>query len=183
MGVFRSLLIALCAATAVPLFGAHLRVQGGVTGWTDGRPMEGALVRVYRDGVKQQEFRTGHNGRYTVLLDNNANYVLRFSLPEHVTKSFSIATHGPAWENDQRTVDVEVEVVLFERVPGIDFSFFDLPLGLARFTPMTGHLAWDRNYEERVRPEVDRLMHELALRREQQVLSFAAPTAPPMQGR
>jgi hypothetical protein len=48
----------------------------------------------------------------------------------------------------------------------MDLSFFDLPMGIARFTPMTGFLSWNDTYTQRVQPEVYRLMAEVALRRQ-----------------
>ncbi len=150
---------------------AHLRVHGSVTDHNDRTPLDQALVRVYKDGVKQAAFTTGAGGRYHVELDNNAHYVIRFSMPGRVTKCFAVDTHGPAWEGDNAMKDLEVEMTLFEQQDGLDLSFFDLPMGIARFTPMTGVVSWNAEYEQRVRPEVDRLMAEVALRREQRVLA------------
>jgi hypothetical protein len=56
-------------------------------------------------------------------------------------------------------------MTLFETVEGVDLSFFDMPMGLAHFSPTTGYLSWDKDYEERIRPEVDRLMAEVSARR------------------
>ncbi|HRH39778.1 MAG TPA: hypothetical protein PK760_15615, partial [Flavobacteriales bacterium] len=103
---------------------------------------------------------------YNVTLDNNAEYVIRFSMPGRVTKCYSVDTHGPAWEKDGSTNDVEVEMTLFEKVEGLDLGFFDMPMGKARFTPMTGFLAWNAEYEAHVKPEADRLFAEVATRRE-----------------
>src|SRR5690606_32959750 len=94
-------------------------------------------------------------------------YVLRFSKPGHITKSFSIDTHGPVWENDRKVHELEVEVMMFEAVPGLDLTFFDLPLGIARFVPSTGMVHWSDRYEENVMPEVERLMAEVGARRDQ----------------
>jgi hypothetical protein len=154
----------LVAANA---FGAHLRVKGTVTDAITRVPLEGALVRVYKDGVKQQAFQAGATGRYSVDLENGAQYVIRFSLPGRITKCFAIDTHGSAWEDDRSMKEVEVEMTLFEKVDGLDLSFFDMPMGLARFTPMTGYLSWNRDYEEKVQPEAARLFAEVMLRRDQ----------------
>jgi hypothetical protein len=56
-------------------------------------------------------------------------------------------------------------MTLFEPVDGVDLSFFDLPMGIARFSPMTGLLTWDREYEQYVQAEVSRLMAEVKARR------------------
>ena len=154
----------------MPLLAAKLRVGGQVTDMDTRKGMGGVLVRVYKDGVKQHIHTTNASGRYLFMLDNNASYVIRFSMPGRITKCFAVDTHGPEWENDGRTIDLEVEMTLFEAIPGRDFSFFDLPLGMARFTPMTGVIAWNKEYEDRVKPEVDRLMTMVAEYREQLAL-------------
>ena len=159
-----ALLLALVLFTTVQA--AHLRVHGLVTDASDRLPLTQALVRVYKDGVKQQVFYTGSGGRYSAILDNNADYVIRFSLPGRITKCFAVDTHGPAWENDGSVVDLEVEMTLFERVDALDLSFFDMPMGLGRFTPLTGFVCWNAAYEARIRPEANRLMALVAERRE-----------------
>ena len=165
--MLRLLIIALFATTAVPLWAVQLRVQGVVTELHSRRPLPGVLVRIYKNGEKVQVMNSGAFGRYSAVLDNNATYIIRFSMPGHVTKCFAIETFGPAWEGDNAVKQLEVEMTMFERVPGLDLSFFDLPLGIARFTPMTGVISWNMDYEAKVKPEVDRLMHEVTLRREQ----------------
>lgn len=161
----RSTLLLLALALASLAQATHVRVYGTVTGHESRTPLEGALVRVYKDGVKQLAFTTGAGGRYSVVLENNAHYIIRFSQQGRVTKCYAVNTIGPEWEGDERITDVEVEMTLFERVAGLDLAFFDLPMGIARFTPMTGVIAWNKEYELRIQPEAERLMAEVALRR------------------
>jgi hypothetical protein len=163
----RSLVLLVLCLCALAAQAAQLRVQGVVTDASTREPLGEALVRVYRNGVKLQALTTGANGRYSVLLENGADYVIRFSMPGRVTKCFAIDTHGPAWADDRSIKEAEVEMTLFERVEGLDLSFFDMPMGLARFTPMTGYLSWNADYEQRIRPEAERLCAEVMLRRDQ----------------
>lgn len=159
----------LLASVALLLAGlaeaAQLRVHGVVTDVDERQPMEEVLVRVYRDGVVVARATTGPGGRYSFILDNGGQHVVRFSRPGHVTKCYAVDTHGPEWEGDDRVVDLEVEMTLFPTVPDLDLGFFDMPMGIARFTPMTGFLAWNDTYGTAIRPEVDRLMAEVNLRR------------------
>ena len=160
------LLTALLVLAAAPQAAAYdLQVHGSVTELFSGQAMPGVLVRVYRDGVKQHVFHTGLGGRYHVKLDNHAEYVIRFSMEGFVTKCFTIDTRGAEWEDDSRVKDVEVGMTLFEQVPGLDLTWFDMPMGVARFTPMTGLLSWNSTYEEAITPEVQRLMAEVRMRR------------------
>jgi hypothetical protein len=162
----RLALAALLAVIAAPLLAIQLRVTGTVTAYGTHAPLEHAVVKVYKDGVRIDVFTTNDQGRYNVLLDNGAEYVLRFSRAGRVSKCYSVDTRGAIWEGDNRIMDLEVEMTLFEPAADLDLSWFDMPMGMARFNPMTGHVAWNAEYERRVRPEVDRLMAEIALRRE-----------------
>jgi hypothetical protein len=51
-------------------------------------------------------------------------------------------------------------MTLFERVEGIDLSFFDLPMGMASFEPATGLVSWDLDYDKRIREQVQSIMSE-----------------------
>lgn len=163
----RNLITAILAAATLSTSAAELRLHGEVTDHVTRAPLGEVLVRVYRDGVKERSFTTGPGGRYTVNLERGGQYVIRFSLPGHVTKCYAVDTEGPVWEGDHREVSVDVEMTLFERVSDMDLSFFDMPMGLARFCPTTGLLKWDLAYEERIRPEVEQLMAEVRVRSEQ----------------
>ncbi len=163
----RMLLAAALLFVAPLTNAAHLRVHGIVSDACTREPLNEVLVRVYKDGVKQEAFTTGNNGHYAVALENGGHYIIRFSVAGRVTKCFSIDTHGPSWEDDGSLKDLEVEMTLFETVPGMDLSFFDLPMGMARFTPMTGFLAWNAEYEARMKPEAERLHAEVMMRRGQ----------------
>lgn len=140
---------------------AQLRIVGTVTDKFSAAPLAEAQVRVYRNGEKVRTMTTGQNGRYELLLDNNADYVIRFVLPGHVTKCFTVSTHGPIWEGDRSIKEVFIEMTLFERVPDLDLSFFDLPMGIARFDPLDGRMDWDEEYDGRIRSEVSALMEEV----------------------
>lgn len=136
----------------------NLRIHGVVTEYLSGELVTDALVRVYKDGVKQQAEETGLLGRYGFTLDNNAKYVLRFSAPGHQTKCFTIDTHGLEWEGEGGMKDLYVEMTLFQQLSDMDLSFFDMPMGMAFFEPATGLVRWDTDYDRRIRPEVQSLM-------------------------
>ena len=162
----RNILLALLISCALPCAAVDLRLHGEVTSYASRAPLGEVLVRVYRDGVKEQAFNTGNGGHYTIDLERGGHYIIRFSLPGHVTKCFAVDTHGAAWEGDRREVSVDVEMTMVPVVPDVDLSLFDMPMGMARFSPTTGFLSWDATYEERIKPEVDRVMAEVRLRKE-----------------
>jgi hypothetical protein len=170
--------IIICAVALVMLAPAHaiqLRVHGAVLGLVDGAPIAEVSVKLYRNGELHQVVRTAANGRYGILLDNNSEYVLRFTKAGKVCKSYTIDTRGAAWENDKRVQDLEIDIILFDAVADLDLGWFDMPMGMARFNPMTGHVAWSADYERRIRPEAERLTAEVALRFEATAQRRRAP--------
>lgn len=165
-GLIRSLFLLVLTLQASVLFGMRLRVFGTVTQLGDREPIADARVKIYKNGERQHELRTNASGHYNIVLDNGAEYVIRFSAAGRVTKSYALDTRGAEWEGDRRVQDLEIEMTLFEPVEDIDFGWFDMPMGMARFDPMTGHVAWSADYARRVKPEADRLMAEVRSRLE-----------------
>ena len=161
----RAILVVVLGCLLTPAAqAAHLRVHGRVLHFDSSRPLGRVQVKVYRNGERLPSIHTSENGSYSLLLDDRAEYVLRFTHPGMVSKCFTVDAQGAVWENDRKVVDLEVEIRLFEPVEGLDLGWFDMPMGMARFNPMTGHVAWNADYEQRVRPLVDKLMADRAQR-------------------
>jgi len=173
--IIRGLALGLLLAAPMLAHAYDLRVQGVVTGHADREPMGEVLVRLYRNGVLQEKHITGPGGRYSFLLEAQGEYVVRFSKPGLVTKCFAVDARGAVWEGDRRVKHVEVEMTMLERIPGVDLSFFDMPMGMARFDPMTGLLRWNKDYEDFVRPRVEDLLAQYERRRSELAVISAAP--------
>jgi len=163
--LFSAMLVLL--ATTVSAF--HLKVQGVVTDHLTREPLEGVLVRIYKDGKKISAETTGPGGRYYAVLENHHEYVVRFSGNGLATKSFTVATQGLEWQGEDGQKTLTVEMTMVEQLNGVDLSVFDLPMGRARFEPATGLTTWDTEYDRSIRGQVEeamglwwRRMHETA---------------------
>ena len=137
-----------------------LKVSGLVSHYHGGEVMEGALLRVYKNGVKIEAITSNVFGRYSVKLENNADYVFRFSAKGFVTKCFGVNTHGLVWEGENNVKELFVEMTMIEVLPTMDLEFFDMPVGRLRFEPATGLVSWNKDYEAWVRPLVNEIMAE-----------------------
>ncbi len=157
-GLFTSTVLSLLIVSDASAF--DLKLNGVVTEYITGAVITNALVRVYKDGVKQDAVETGTFGHYSFTLDNNAKYIIRFSAPGHQNKCFSVDTHGLEWQGENKSKDLFVEMTMFEKIDDIDLSFFDLPMGMAFFEPATGLVSWDTAYDKRIRGEVQHIMSE-----------------------
>ena len=136
----------------------RLRLNGLVTDYATQQPMSAARVRVYKNGVMQRVIRTGAAGQYAMTFDNHAEYVVRVDAPGYQVKCITISTQGLEWEGDRRTSDLQVEMRLPTLESGIDLSYFDLPLGIAKFEPATGHTRWNTTYEKAVSTNAQEVM-------------------------
>lgn len=152
--------VAALMAVQVPASAFTLKITGLVSHYHGGEVMEGALVRVYKNGVKVEAVTSNLFGRYSVRLDNNADYVFRFSAPGYVTKCFGVDTHGLVWEGEENARELFVEMTMIEVLPTMDLGFFDMPVGRLRFEPATGLVTWNKDYESWIRPLVDEMMAE-----------------------
>lgn len=152
--------------TATTAQASCLKIEGTVTDHLSGEPVNGAVARLYKNGVKVDAEMTTGRGRFIFQLDNNAQYIVRVGMPGHITKCFQILTYGPEWEGASVVCELEVQVALVERIPGMDMTFFDMPLGLARFEPLTGSIVWNKAYEQTIASKWSSLMLEYEARRE-----------------
>ncbi|HMN06006.1 MAG TPA: carboxypeptidase-like regulatory domain-containing protein [Flavobacteriales bacterium] len=152
-------IMALLASSSEAL-AFKLRIDGLVTDYATQRPMAKARVRVYKDGILDKMQGSDAQGRYTMVFDNNASYVVRVDAPGYQGKCITIDTHGKEWEGDGRISSLEVEMRLPAVRPGVDLSFLDLPMGVARFDPSTGLARWNRTYERNVKGDVRETMVE-----------------------
>ncbi len=128
----------------------RLRLHGLVTDYVTQGPMAKARIRIYKEGELVKVQTSNATGRYVYTFENHSNYVVRVDAPGYQGKCITIDTHGLEWEGDGKISDLEVEMRLLACRPGVDLSFLDLPLGLARFEPATGLTRWSRDYERNI---------------------------------
>lgn len=151
------LLVLVIHAVGTAAWGFSLKLDGLVTDYATGKAMQ-ARVRVYKNGALAQVCTTKANGKYAVSLDNGADYVVRVDAPGYQGKCITIVTQGAEWAGDRRVRSLEVEIRLPGRIYGTDLSSLDLPLGIARFEPATGHVRWSQTYERNIQAEVRQAM-------------------------
>lgn len=162
--MMKALLTLAFVVMATTMSAYTLKVQGVVTDYYTHEPLSGVLVRIYKNGEKISAENTGAFGKYAAKLENNAHYVIRFSGPGLVTKSFTVDTHGLVWEGEQAQKSVIVEMTMMEKLNGVDLTVFDLPMGQAHFEPATGYISWNTAYDKNIRPEVEAALSRYAQR-------------------
>jgi hypothetical protein len=136
----------------------HIRLHGLVTEHFSGDGMKGVQVRLVKDSVERETVMTGGNGHYELFLERGYDYVVWFHRSDMVAKHVRIdATAIPLFP-DVPYFDMDLQVTLFEWIPGFDFGLLDEPIGMAAYKHSVRNLNWDIAYNDGMRPQVLRMM-------------------------
>ncbi|MBK9758843.1 MAG: hypothetical protein IPO90_02435 [Flavobacteriales bacterium] len=138
----------------------NVYVYGTVKDYTTSKKLDGVTVTVYKNGGKLAEVVTSANGKYEFNLDYGSDYKLTYSKSGIISKNISIDTKNIPEEERVGGHGMNVEMTLFQELPGIDFSVLQQPIGKAKFDPASKEVTWDLQYTEQVRSEIARLMKE-----------------------
>lgn len=135
-------------------------IYGTVKDYYSSKKIDGVTVTVLKNGSKLMEVRTNASGKYDVNLDYGADYRLVYSKQGLVSKSIAMDTRNVPEEDRVGGHGFNLEMTLFNDLPGVDFSVLDQPIGKAQYYPDKSEVAWDIAYTEKIRSEVNRLMKE-----------------------
>ncbi len=150
------LLGTLCASAQVD----NVYVYGTVKDYVSSKKLDGITVTVFKNGAKLAEVVTSASGKYEFNLDYGSDFKLVYSKPGMVSKNISIDTKNIPEEERVGGHGMNVEMTLFQELPGIDFTILQQPIGKAKFDPTSKEVTWDLQYTDQVRSEIARLMKE-----------------------
>ena len=138
----------------------NVYVYGTVKDYNTSKKLDGITVSVLKDGAKFAQVVTSANGKYEFNLDYGHDYKLVFEKPGMVGKNVSINTTSIPEGDRQGGLAMNVEMTLFQELPGIDFKLLQQPIGKSKYDPETKNLSWDLQYTEQIRSEMERLLKE-----------------------
>ncbi|NCB08890.1 MAG: hypothetical protein EOM73_12075, partial [Bacteroidia bacterium] len=92
-------------------------VQAGV--------VEGAVIQMYQDGRRLDNYGIGPDGMYKIELPYNHKFELIFTLKGNFSQKIAVDSNVPAriLQTDPRFPPFPVSINLFTEIPGIDRSF------------------------------------------------------------
>ncbi|HEY0977906.1 MAG TPA: hypothetical protein VGE21_10600 [Flavobacteriales bacterium] len=163
--VFRPLrtLAFLFALALVPFVSAqvdNVYVYGTVKDYNNAKKLDGITVTVFKNGTKLAETITNASGKYEFNLDYGSDFKIVYSKSGMVSKNILIDTKNIPEEDRAGGHGMNVEMTLFNELPGMDFSILQQPIGKAKFDPANNDVTWDLQYTEQIRSEIARLMKE-----------------------
>jgi hypothetical protein len=152
-----AILSAICLSASAQRFSIGL--HGEVTDYFSGEPLKGAKVAVYGQGWSDSLL-TRADGIYAFELQEGQFYRLEASRPDRVHKVISIDADSVPSYPDVPFYDMDIQITLFEPIPGFDFGLFDHPIGLAEYKHSIRNMSFDNEYTENIsklflRPTMD----------------------------
>jgi len=100
-----------------------LTVEGTVS--VEEGSVDGAVIQMFRDGRRLDNYGIGSNGNYKVELNYNHEWTLIFSRPGNFPQKIVVNTNVPnaVLQSDPLFPPFPVNVALFTEIPGIDRTF------------------------------------------------------------
>ncbi len=126
----------------------------------DGRKLSNASVIVYKNGSKVETFKTDSKGQVDVFLDMGANYTVNISSMGMITKKLNIDTRNVPPEDLGSDFPFPAEVDIFQKVPDLDVSILDQPIGIIRYNPSISNFDVDLDHTKRVKSKLEQLQKE-----------------------
>ncbi len=147
----------------------NVYVYGTVKDYTTAKKLDAVTVAVYKNGVKLTETVTSANGKYEFNLDYGSDFKIVYSKAGIVSKFINIDTRNIPEEERAGGHGMNVEMTLFNELPGVDFSILQQPIGKAKYDAASGDVTWDLQYTDQIRSELARLMKEYDDKRKREV--------------
>ncbi len=118
------ILFFICSVVVFPAIAQRsngLAVEGKVT--TEEGSVDGAVIQMYRDGQRLDDYGIGSGGRYKIELDYNHEFELIFARKGNFPQKIVVATAIPKSLSAPVFPPFPVDVNLFTEIPGIDKTF------------------------------------------------------------
>jgi tetratricopeptide (TPR) repeat protein len=126
--------------------------------------LEGASATLIKGGNVVTTVTTGNNGKFSFKLEPASDYIISLTKAGFITKKFAISTKNVP---DDRAVhpfaEWNIEVVIFQQYPGVDYSILNNPIAKIVYNPAkeVDDFDYDKAYTDQVKATLAKL-EELA---------------------
>lgn len=125
-----------------------LTLEGIVT--VEQGSVDGAVIQMYRNGQRMDDYGIGSNGRYMVELNYNNDFVLIFSRKDNFPQKIVVDTHVPreVLQSDPLFPPFPVDIKLFTEIPHIDRTFSENTVRKIYYSDKVDNFISDLFYNE-----------------------------------
>jgi len=119
-------------------------LEGGIKDEDSKQAIEGAKIEILKDASIIKTIYANEKGKFQYFLSPNNEYTIKVSSPGYVSKLISVSTTNvPDKVDVTGNFIVKMQVSLFHKVPGIDFSLLDKPVGSIFYEPKENNFDFD----------------------------------------
>ena len=107
-----------------------LDVTGNVRDEDSKEAVKGAKIEILKGGVPYKTLTVDESGNFSYTLDPDNLYTIKVSYGNYVSKTITISTENtPSDEEVKENFKATTEFRIFKRIPEIDYSVLDSPIG------------------------------------------------------
>lgn len=156
----------VCISLPYAVYGQKqkLLVSGKVV-LDDDKP-SGTVIKIEKDGVQWKNVSIGENGRFTIGLEYQFDYVLSFEKKKYVTKKISISTKlPPDVKIDEGYDPFTFSISLFKQYEGVNTVVFNQPVGIIKYNPKKDEFDFDTDYTKSIQSEISKVEAEVEVKK------------------
>ena len=135
----------------------------------DGRVMEGsqkvdkAVVTLMKNGVFDKKTRSAANGKFSLVLQPNNDYLIDIAKGGYVSKLISVSTKGvPEDKVGKGFPAFPIEIGIFKEMQELDTDILKEPIGKIMYYEKDDNFNYDKSYVKEVKSKLDKLAKEAA---------------------
>ena len=159
------LIFVFCVGRSLAQRASGLAVEGAVT--VQEGSSEGAIIQMYRDGRRLDNYGIGADGKYNVELNWNHKWELIFEHEGNFSQKIVVETAVPrdVLNTDPKFPPFPVNINLFTEIPGIDNSFAENTILKIFYSPSVDNFVKELYYND---AQIERLINQ-AIAQAQQI--------------
>lgn len=132
-------------------------IHGEVTDYFTGRGIKDVEVTLRENNKIIRSGFTLRKGFYAFELDSGKVYTIETLKEGLVSKKFIIETKNVIC-SDTSYYDMYLQITLFSRMDGFDYSLFQIPIAMASYKESIKNMSWETPYTDKIQPILDKTM-------------------------
>ncbi|MBL4658290.1 MAG: hypothetical protein JKX73_09840, partial [Flavobacteriales bacterium] len=163
MGYYRHIFLMACMLSSISLSYAQKEWTVTLNGKVleDSKPLKRAILVLEKNGEEVQKIITAPNGKFTLILESNNDYILFFKKKGYVTKFINYNTMNVP---DDKVAGLYGEFIfeleLFKEMDGLNTAILDFPVFKVKYYPGLKNLDYDKEHENKIRSRMNVLLKE-----------------------
>jgi tetratricopeptide (TPR) repeat protein len=147
-------------ACMLMVFSSHaqsgtIEVEGQLQDYVSMKNLDGGEVNLFKNGNPERNIPVNSNGKFSFEVMLGAIYRFKFTHLGHFPKIIEVDTRNIPGEQASAGFTMEIDITLLDKNDCFQAAIFDAPYGKAAFDEYSREIAFDFDYTDRQRKQVD----------------------------